>query len=90
VNKSKIMKWIRHVAHMGDRGAYRDSAGKPEEKRTLGRRSCRWKNKIKLDLYEVGWWACTGLTWLRRGTSGHKGNFNMSVENIHKLINPRP
>jgi hypothetical protein len=35
----------------GEDGAYRVLAGKPEEKRTLGRPRCRWKDNMKLDLH---------------------------------------
>jgi hypothetical protein len=28
--------------------------GKPEEKRSLGRPSCRWEDNIKIDFQEVG------------------------------------
>ena len=35
--KSRMMKWVDHVAHMGDRRAvYRDLVGKPETRRPLG------------------------------------------------------
>jgi len=38
-------------------GSYGDRVlvGKPEEKRTLGIPSNRWKCNIKMDLQEVGW-----------------------------------
>jgi hypothetical protein len=42
--------------------------GKPEGKSPLGRPRLRWMDNIKMDLGEVGW--CTGLVWLRIGTSG--------------------
>jgi hypothetical protein len=29
--------------------------GKPEGKRTLGRRRCRWEEGIRMDLRETGW-----------------------------------
>jgi hypothetical protein len=37
-----------------DRGVHRVLVGKPEGKRTLGRPRRRWKDKIKMDLQEVG------------------------------------
>jgi hypothetical protein len=46
--------------------AYRILAGKPEGKWSLGRRRRRWEDNIKINLTEV----CTGLIWLRIGTSG--------------------
>jgi hypothetical protein len=45
--KSKGMRWIGHVARMGEkRNAYRILEGKPEGKRRLGRPRCRWKDNI--------------------------------------------
>jgi hypothetical protein len=36
--KSRRMRWVRHVARMGEkRSAYRLLVGKPEGKRPLGR-----------------------------------------------------
>jgi len=58
--------------HVWRRGAYRVLMGKPEGKRTLGRRRRRWEDNIKMDLQEVGCGAWTGSNWLRIGTSdGH-------------------
>jgi hypothetical protein len=59
------MRWVRHVAQMGEkRNVYRLLVGKPEGKRPLGRRRHRWIDNIKMDLLE------TGLVWLRKGTGG--------------------
>jgi hypothetical protein len=56
VIKLKIMRWIGHVACMGEsRGAYVFLVGKPKKKKPLGRRRRRWKDNIKIDLREVGW-----------------------------------
>jgi hypothetical protein len=35
--------------------------GKPNGKRPLGRPKCRWEDKIKMDLLEVG---CGGMDWI--------------------------
>jgi hypothetical protein len=60
--KSRIMRWAGHVAFMGEgRGVYRVLVGKPEGKRPLGRRRCRWGNNIKMDLQEMG---CGGMDWI--------------------------
>ena len=67
------MRWVGHVAHMGDRGSYRVLMGKPDGKRPLGRLRHRWEDNIKVDLWEVGWGAWTGLMWLRKGKDGFKG-----------------
>jgi len=54
VIKSRRMKWVGHVAHMGERrGACRVLVGKPEGKRLLGRPRYRWEDNIKMDLQEV-------------------------------------
>jgi hypothetical protein len=38
VIKSRRMRWVEHVAHLGDgRGVYRVLVGRPEGKRPLGR-----------------------------------------------------
>ena len=52
------------------RGAYRVFVGQPEGRRLLERPRRRWKNNIKMDLYEVGCEVWTGLIWLRIGTGG--------------------
>jgi hypothetical protein len=53
--KSRRMRWVGHVARMGeDRGVHRVLVRKPEEKRPLGRPRRRWEDKIKMDLQEVG------------------------------------
>jgi hypothetical protein len=54
--KSRMMKWVERVAHMGDiRGAYRNFVGKPEARRPLGRPRRRWDDNIKMDHQKVGW-----------------------------------
>ena len=62
VIKSRRMRWVGHVACMGEgRGVYRVLVGKPEGKRTLGRPRHRWDDNIKMDLQEVG---CGGMDWI--------------------------
>ena len=56
VNKSRTMRWARHVARRGEiRGVYRTWVGKPDVNRQLGRARLRWEDNFKLDLQEVGW-----------------------------------
>jgi hypothetical protein len=57
------MRWAGHVVRVGERrGVYRVFlVGILEEKRSLGRPRRRWEDNIKMDLQEVGWWACAGL-----------------------------
>jgi hypothetical protein len=53
--KSKRMRWVGHVARMGEkRNAYRLLVGKPEGKRPLERPGCGWVDNIRRDLGEVG------------------------------------
>jgi hypothetical protein len=55
VVKSRRMRWLGHVACMGEeRGVHRVLVGKPEGKRPLGRPSPRWEDNIKMDLQELG------------------------------------
>ena len=55
VIKSRRMRWVGHVARMGERrGVYRVLVGKPEGKRPLGKHRRRWEHNIKMDLQEVG------------------------------------
>jgi len=69
--KSRRMRWVGHVARMGEKGGvYRSLVGKPEGKRPLGRPRRRWEDNIKMDLQEVGCGVWTGSRWLRIGTGG--------------------
>jgi hypothetical protein len=57
--KSRIMRWVRHVARIRERiGVYRILVGKSEGNRTLGRPKRRWEDNIKMYVQEVG---CGGM-----------------------------
>jgi hypothetical protein len=43
------------------RSAYRILVGKPEGKRSLGRRTCTWNGNAKMDLREIGW---NSMDWI--------------------------
>jgi hypothetical protein len=43
------------------RNAYKIFIGKPEGKRPLIRRKCRWEDNIKMGLGEIGW---EGVDWI--------------------------
>jgi hypothetical protein len=61
VIKSRRMKWVGHVACMGEgRGVHRVLVGRSEGKRPLGRHRHRWKDNIKMDLREIG---ISGANW---------------------------
>ena len=60
--KLRRMRWTGNLARMEERrGVYRVLMGKPEGKRSRGRPTRRWENKIKMDLQEVG---CGGMDWI--------------------------
>jgi len=53
--KSRRIRWVGHVAHMGEgSGMHRVRVGKPEGKRPLGRPRHRWEENIRMNLQEVG------------------------------------
>jgi hypothetical protein len=54
--KSRRMRWVGHVARMGEgRNVYKVLMGKPEGKRPLDKPRRRWEDGIKIDLRETGW-----------------------------------
>ena len=62
------MRWIGHVARMGERrGVYSVLVGKPEGKRPLGRPRRSWDDNIKMEWGLESW---TGLIWFKIGTGG--------------------
>jgi hypothetical protein len=62
VIKSRRMRWVGHVARMGERrGVYRVLVGKPKGKRPLGRPRLGWEYNIKMDFQEV---RCGGMDWI--------------------------
>ena len=66
VIKSRRIRWVGHVARMGERRCVcRVVVGKPEGKRPLGRLRRRWEENIKIDLQEVG---CGGYGLDRAGS----------------------
>jgi hypothetical protein len=54
--KSRRMRWMGHVARMGEKkNVCRLLVGKPEGRRQLGRQRQMWLDNIRMDLVEVGW-----------------------------------
>ena len=54
VIKSRIMRWVEHVACMRERRSECwVLVGKREKKRPLGRPMCKWEDNIKMDLQEM-------------------------------------
>jgi hypothetical protein len=55
VTKSRRMRWVGHVAHMGEmRNVYSILVGEPEGRRLLGRPRHRWEDNTGMDLGEIG------------------------------------
>jgi hypothetical protein len=55
-DKSRRMRWVGHVACMGEeRNVYKVLMGMPEGKRPLGKPRHRWEDGIRVDLGEMGW-----------------------------------
>ena len=68
------MRWVGHVARMGDRrGAYRFLVGRPDGKGPFRRPLHRWEYNNTINLLEVDGEAWTGLIWLRTGIHGDRG-----------------
>jgi hypothetical protein len=44
--------------------------GKTRRKETLGRPRSRWKNRIGMDLREIGWEVLNGFRYLKIGNDG--------------------
>ena len=62
VIKSRRMRWVGHVAFMGEeRVVYRVLLGKSEGKRPLGRLKNRRVDNIRMGLQEVG---CGYMDWI--------------------------
>jgi hypothetical protein len=61
----KRMRWVGHVARMGEeRKVYNVLVGQPEGKRPLGRPRHRWDGGVRMDLREIGLGG-GGLDWIR-------------------------
>jgi hypothetical protein len=55
VIKSRRMRWVGHIAHMGEmRNVYKILVRKPERKRPLGRPRNICEDNIRIYLREVG------------------------------------
>jgi hypothetical protein len=54
VIKSRRMRQVGHVAHMGEgRSIYRVLVGRPEGKRPLGRARHTWEDNIKISWFRI-------------------------------------
>jgi hypothetical protein len=54
--KSRGMRWVGHVARMGEeREMCKVLVGKPKGRKPLGRPRRRWEDGIRMDPGEIGW-----------------------------------
>jgi hypothetical protein len=71
VIKAKRMRWVGHVARMGEvRGVYNILVGRPEGRSPLGRPRRRWEDNIKMDLREIGFGDVDLIHWAQDRDSG--------------------
>jgi hypothetical protein len=78
------MRWAMHVARMGQkRNVYRLLVGTPDGKRSLERPRCRWMDKIKMDLLEVGF---SVVDWI--GLTQDRHRWRALVNSVMKLRVP--
>jgi hypothetical protein len=76
--KSRRMRWVGHVAQMGDKmNAYRILVGNPEGNRPQRRPKSRWVDNIKMDLREIGW---DGMDWIDLAQAREQGSCERDSE----------
>jgi hypothetical protein len=82
--KSRRMRWVGHVARMGERrNAYRLLVGNAERKGPLARLRRRWVDNVKMDLLEIGW---GGVDWI--GLAQDKEKWRALVNAVMNLRVP--
>jgi hypothetical protein len=60
--KSRIIRWVGHVTCIREeRKVFKVLVGNPRGKRPLGSSRCKWDDRIKTDLREIGW---RGVEWI--------------------------
>jgi hypothetical protein len=68
--KSRRVKWVRNVTHMGEiKHGHKVLVGKPEWKRPLRSARHRCEDNININVGKVSWRVWMGFIWLRIGTS---------------------
>jgi hypothetical protein len=75
-----------HVARMGEeRKVCKVLVGKPEGKRPLGRQRCRWEDRIRMDLREIG----LGVYWIRLSQDRDRWRAVVSAVMNLRVLSPR-
>jgi hypothetical protein len=69
--KSRRMRWVGHVAHMGEgRNVYGVLVGKPKGKTLLGHQGTDGRMRSKWTFMRLAGEVWSGFAWLRIGTTG--------------------
>jgi hypothetical protein len=85
--KSRRMRWVGHVARMGEeRKLYNVLVGKPEGKRPLGRPRRRWEDGIRMDLREID---LGGVDWIRLSQDRDRWRAVVSAVMNLRVLAPR-
>jgi hypothetical protein len=78
------MRWVEHVARMGqNRKVYRSLVRSPEGKRPLGRPRSRWVDNIKIDIVDTEW---GGVDWI--GLAQYRDMLRALVNAVMNLLVP--
>jgi hypothetical protein len=87
--KSRRVRWVGHVARMGEeRKVYKVLVGKAEGKRPLGRPRLRWEDGIRMDLKETGLgWG--GVDWIRLAQDRDRWRAVVSAVMNFRVLAPR-
>jgi hypothetical protein len=81
------MKWMGHVARMGEEiKVYKVLVGKPEGKRPLGRSRPRWEDGIRMDLREIG---LGSVDWIRLSQVRYRWRAVVSAVMNLRVLAPR-
>jgi hypothetical protein len=68
------------------RKVYKVLVGKPKGKRPLGRPRCRWEDRIRMDLREIG---LGGVDWIRLSQDRDQWRAVVSVVMNLQVLAPR-
>jgi hypothetical protein len=85
--KSMRMRWVGHVAHVGEeRKVYKVLVGKPEGRRPIGRPRRRWEDGVRMDLKEIG---LGGVDWIRLAQDRDRWRAVVSAVMNLRVLAPR-
>jgi hypothetical protein len=79
------MRWVGHVARMGEESV-QGLVGKPEGKRPLGRPRRRWEDGVRMDLREIG---LEVVNWIRLAQDSNRWRAVVSAAMNLRVLAPR-